>query len=378
MPAYASPAIALELLMEGNPMPHVDRNTGEILESAPTAGEVVIHSASSDLERRAGVAGALRPVESPAALLEAQEATRALVAELLVEGRDFGTIPGTKKRTLLQPGAQRVAGAFGCMALTEIVEAEVDHDRVTSWEKKRKLWKNREFVGYERETGTATGLYRYMARCRLIHRGTGVEVGEGFGICSSLEDRYVDRPRDLEHTIMRMAKKRALVDAVLQTFSLSEQFEESEEARADRNELPPEETLKIARGRYHSLLAELIPHPEIRELCRQAYQEAHPRLPDSSSSWEAQHFERAAAEFEKFGADTFTRAVKWKAQDDPASPVDLELLDAALATRNLGEEESELTRWLREAGVSSWIRRALPDLGPRVGAEESSEGSGEV
>jgi hypothetical protein len=362
--------------------PTIDSETGEILQEDSPGRYLVPVNGSGELERRQGVAGLLRPVEEPAALLEAQEETRALIAQVLQEGRDYGLIPGTDRKTLLQPGAQRTAAAFGCSTLTEILEAEVDHDRSVNWEKKRKRWKKAPdgrsvFDGWDRETGTSVGLYRFVVRCRLVHRGTGVVVGEGVGICSSLEDRYVDRPRDLEHTILRLAKKRALVDAVLQTFAMSEQFASTEELLDERQDLPPEELKKIARGRYFALLAEEVPVSRSRELARHAYQEAHPQLPPSTADWELQHFERAVNEFERFGvSETLGRAVAWKRKQDPAGPVDLELLNAAVASRELDPEELAFSRWLRDASVSSWIQHTLRDLGrpeTETGEEEPEE-----
>src|SRR5690606_10620038 len=52
----------------------------------------------------------------------------------------------------------------------------------------------------------------------------GVVIGEGVGSCSTMESKYIDRPRDCENTALKMAKKRAYVDATLTTFGLSDQF----------------------------------------------------------------------------------------------------------------------------------------------------------
>lgn len=368
----------------------LNASTGEIVQEAPEADEekgtalALNRPTRGEIERRQSVAGLLRPVEKPAALLEGQEEVRALVAEVLREGRDYGMIPGTKKKTLFQPGAQRTAAAFGCSPFTEIVEREVDHDRIINWEKKRKRWKNGQFDGWDREAGTSLGIYRYTARCRLVHRGTGVEIGEGWGVCSSLEERYTDRPRDLENTIMRMAKKRALVDAVLTTFAMSEQFHAPDEADQEREELSPEELLKIARGRYFSVLAEEVPDDRIREYGRHAYQKAHSQLPDSTRDWELHNFERAVNEFEKFGIrETLDRAAAWCAKKDPVTAADLDALAEVVESGQLDNPELELVTWLRSAGVSTWIREQTSRLkeahpgGPGKPAPDEGEGEGE-
>lgn len=69
-----------------------------------------------------------------------------------------------------------------------------------------------------------TGFYRYRMSCVLIHRETGAVVGIGVGSCSSIESKYASRPNDLENTILKMAKKRCFVDAVLTAYALSDRF----------------------------------------------------------------------------------------------------------------------------------------------------------
>src|SRR5690606_25684207 len=74
------------------------------------------------------------------------------------------------------------------------------------------------------EDGLSLGLYRYVVECRLVHRASGVTVGQGIGSCSSMESKYIDRPRDSENTILKMACKRAYIAATLNTHGLSDQF----------------------------------------------------------------------------------------------------------------------------------------------------------
>jgi hypothetical protein len=57
-----------------------------------------------------------------------------------------------------------------------------------------------------------------------VHRATGDIVGEGLGACSTLESKYIDRPRDLENTVIKMAQKRGAVAAALNAFALSDRF----------------------------------------------------------------------------------------------------------------------------------------------------------
>jgi hypothetical protein len=183
-------------------------------------------------------AGLLRPIAAPAEVLQAQEEARALIQQALQPGRDYGVIPGTgDKPTLLKPGSERVLAAFGCYPDPEVLEQEVDHDREVHWQKRKKRWNNKhrgdKTFTWVVEDGVSLGLYRYVVRCRLVRRETGEVVGSGIGSCSSMESKYVDRPRDSENTILKMAKKRAQIDATLSTFGLSDQFTQDVEDNPD-------------------------------------------------------------------------------------------------------------------------------------------------
>jgi hypothetical protein len=81
----------------------------------------------------------------------------------MVEGTDFGVIPGTKNRTLLKPGAEKLTDLFRCTAEFTIAE------RVEDWDRP---------------------LIHYVFRCRIVSRETGGVVAEGFGSCNSHESKY--------------------------------------------------------------------------------------------------------------------------------------------------------------------------------------------
>lgn len=194
----------------------------------------------------------LRPIAEPSDIIAAQNATRELVTQALQKGRDYGEIPGVDKPSLLKPGAERVILGFGCYARFTIVESEIDHDREvkyvkTKWTEKDQpsnwreikaagLGRNKRFGGKgkekerwvwqekEEEAGVSIGLYRYVVRCDIVDRSTDAVVGSCVGACSTLESKYIDRPRDCENTALKMSEKRALVGAALITFGLSDQF----------------------------------------------------------------------------------------------------------------------------------------------------------
>ncbi len=177
-------------------------------------------------------------------------------------GQHFGTIPGTDKPTLFQPGAQKLTLLFR-MAPRYRVDRE-DHER---------------------------GHRTYEVICGLYQQGSDVLVGEGVGVCSTLESKYRWRagfedtgeaiPEDARkrkreyrdagfgmrkddakgwiwvryvgkqenediadtyNTVLKMAKKRAFVDAVLTATAASDVFTQDvaeEPAEPDAPPAPP-------------------------------------------------------------------------------------------------------------------------------------------
>lgn len=190
----------------------------------------------------------LRPIDTAAVLVAAQQESRTLIAQLLQKDKDYGVVPGVSKPSLLKPGAEKYNAAYGLMARFTVAEKEVDHHISIQWIKRQAQWsgargqRKKEMV----ETrGESFGLYRYVINCELIDRATGDVVGSSLGSCSTLESKYVDRPRDLENTVIKMAEKRAYIGATLLTHGLSEQFTQDVEdtgvASDDSSALQPVE-----------------------------------------------------------------------------------------------------------------------------------------
>lgn len=192
----------------------------------------------------------VKPVAPAADILAARTELLDLIPKVLTAEIDFGTIPGTNRECLYKAGAERVCGIFGAHPEYEIIEQEIDHDRKnvfrSSWvdadEPQPKNWKelkaagkgrnknigskeNPEWVWQVRGDGTSEslGLYRFVVRCKIV-RQDGLVLGETFGSCSTLEGKYIDRPRDCENTALKMAQKRAFVGAALNAFGLSDRF----------------------------------------------------------------------------------------------------------------------------------------------------------
>lgn len=191
------------------------------------------------------------------------EKVQTLVKQAMREGHHYGVIPGTDKPTLLKPGAEKINFMFRVAPEFKVTEKEL-----------------------------AENHREYQVLCELVHIGTSAVVGHGVGCCSTMETKYryrwaarkcpkcqgeaiihgkeeygggwlcfgkkggcgakykeddeqitaqilgrVENPdiADVYNTVLKMAKKRALVDATLTAFAVSDSFnqdlEEDEEQR---------------------------------------------------------------------------------------------------------------------------------------------------
>ncbi|NLP46460.1 MAG: hypothetical protein GX347_05350 [Epulopiscium sp.] len=111
------------------------------------------------------------------------------IKEHMILGEDYGEIPGIRKPTLLKSGAEKLCDVYGFSKKVNII------NRVEDWEK---------------------GFFHYEAKVTLINKATQVLEAEGVGACNSMEKKYrYQDPYTLVNTILKMAKKRAFIDAVL-------------------------------------------------------------------------------------------------------------------------------------------------------------------
>lgn len=174
-----------------------------------------------------------------------------VVQKTLKKGHDFGEVPGTSKPTLLKPGGEKICMLFGLNPEYEFLQTTEDYDK--------------EF-------------FSYNIRCTLFRNGQ--PVAQGVGSCNSKEKKYrfinVDEIPDnyvgqseqftdkygrtkykinnpdicsLVNTILKMAKKRAFIDAVLQVASLSEVFTQDIEDMGDFIQQEQDATLTIEQAK---------------------------------------------------------------------------------------------------------------------------------
>lgn len=165
---------------------------------------------------------------------QAQLELNNFIATMMRDKVDYGMIPGTNRKSLYQPGAQKLLYFNGLGARVACTE------KVQEWDK---------------------GFFHYEFKATIFHKGTGKDIAECVGSANSREDRYAWRwvsksriPRGmneaeleskdkdgrngpykvyripnpevytLPNTLMKMAQKRALIGASLLACRASENF----------------------------------------------------------------------------------------------------------------------------------------------------------
>src|SRR6185312_3728094 len=167
-----------------------------------------------------------------------------VMLEVMKDGTHYGTIPGTKSKSLYKAGAEKLMATFRLAAKPEVQDLSAD------------------------------GEIAYRVMVNLLS-ANGAFVGAGIGECSSHEDKYAWRaaicdeefeatpenrrrikfskyqgrvekkkqvrtnPADVGNTILKMAKKRAQVDAVITATAASDIFTQ------DIEDLPDEVVAEI-------------------------------------------------------------------------------------------------------------------------------------
>ena len=111
------------------------------------------------------------------------------ISEFMKPGVDYGIVPGTDKPTLLKPGAEKLCEIYGFAKEVEILRQTEEY---------------------------ALPLFAYTVKVRLVSKIEGFTEAEGVGAANSREKKFLKQdPFTIQNTLLKMAKKRALVDAVL-------------------------------------------------------------------------------------------------------------------------------------------------------------------
>lgn len=161
----------------------------------------------------------------------AMQEFRDFIKNELVDGIDYGVIPGAKA-CLFKPGGEKVQMFMGLTPQYKLLNRTF----IPNQPKQDKVW-NENNRRYEIKE-TVRNYYAWEFSCELYHGN--IKVAEGCGTANTEEEKYVRQyttktSDGLANTVMKIAKKRSFMDAILAVSGLSDMFtqdlEDSEEVR---------------------------------------------------------------------------------------------------------------------------------------------------
>lgn len=135
----------------------------------------------------------------PAEVTRRTQMLKDYVRNHMVENEDYGIIPGGgTKPTLLKPGAEKLIAVFGLSPYVEVTSREENWD---------------------------DGFVAYEVKVSLFNKRSERVDAEGIGSCNSRERRYKNQDAaNIANTVLKIAKKRALIDATLSATRASGMF----------------------------------------------------------------------------------------------------------------------------------------------------------
>ena len=209
-------------------------------------------------------------IQTPA-IVEAVEQYNMMVQyvqKVMKKGIDYGEIPGTKKPTLLKPGAEKLQRLFKLRSTFETINIKEDWDKPFFYYRyKCQVWSRDQVIAEcEGSTNSYEKKYRYRyvfsnkATPEEKENGTKMErVGRNGKPYTSyrIENNEIF---DQVNTLQKMAQKRAYVGAILLAANASEFFTQdmedlsiidaeftdknSEQVKEEKTKQPTKETIK--------------------------------------------------------------------------------------------------------------------------------------
>lgn len=117
------------------------------------------------------------------------EELQAFIKYMMVPNIDYGFVSGCPKPMLFKSGAEKLCDIYGFTKQIAIIE------KTENWE---------------------IGIFHYVVKAILINKRTGLIESEGIGACNSKEKKFASQDAySIVNNILKMAKKRAIVDATL-------------------------------------------------------------------------------------------------------------------------------------------------------------------
>lgn len=178
------------------------------------------------------------------------EELKTFVEEVMVKGVDYGLVNGFSKPTLFKPGAEKLCDVFGFSKTADVV------NRIEQWE---------------------AGVFAYEVKMMLIRKDNGLVEADGLGSCNSKESSFQQQdPYTIVNTVLKMAKKRALIDAVLSATRSSgiftQDIEDFPQAKTKANKGGGEQATKAQLQKIFRIVNEMdMPTDVAKELMKMTF-----------------------------------------------------------------------------------------------------------
>jgi hypothetical protein len=204
-----------------------------------------------------------------------------VMEKVMKKDTHYGIVPGTTKPSLLKPGAEVLATTFQLApTVTTEIERSVDAIRVTAHVSLHSF--NGQFLG-EGVGECSTGEEKFKWRSSVSDdefnsfsedkRRVAYKKGKGGSAYTIKQVRQ--NPDDMANTVLKMAKKRAFVDAILTVTGASDIFTQDVEdmdipaAAVEKAEpvMAPEEVAKVD-------ISDVLPDASTKELTSAMYETA--------------------------------------------------------------------------------------------------------
>lgn len=331
------------------------------------------------------IASRYMPVMSPSQAVTRMKAIKELKDLVLVEGEDYGKIPGTDKPTLLKPGAEKIASFFGYVPRYELLPGSLEDwagakfgEPLFYYHVVCTLYKDGKPVG--QGTGSASTWerkYRYRAAKRtcpecgkdvLIKGKPEFEKNPEFkkrgaficfekkGGCGAKffgdDERIMNQPlgevanpdfADIINTVQKMADKRAYIAAVLSATGASQWFTQDLEDMQSAEEVAEKYGVQAGTKEAAQQVAQQKIEQGRQQAAAQQQQQQHKQ--QSGPDWKATFLKRARAANEKLGSPTFYRILGEFGFEDAEQVQSrdkaLEIYNVLLATINNPPKQQE-------------------------------------
>ena len=204
-----------------------------------------------------------RGTMSSSAVVAHVEKVHEIMEKILKNGEHYGTIPGTNKPTLLKPGAEKLSFAFRLLPKFRVTMRDLPNNH-REYELVCELWHESGVFAGEGVGSCSTMESKYRYRNVADYEITGDPIPEdakqnkkeyrrqGYGMkqVNGVWEwvKYKDAARqenpdiaDTYNTVLKMAKKRALIDATITACAASDIFTQDVEDLQNENETPQRE-----------------------------------------------------------------------------------------------------------------------------------------